>query len=92
VFPFRLDSEAGLAQAGDRRVEFRGDDGEVAGGGDDRLVRGHQVDLGALALEPGELGERRRRLDPLEPDPLEEASGGLDLSRRDLDTDVVEHA
>jgi hypothetical protein len=91
VFAFRLDREAGVAEAGDRGVEVGDHDREVAGGRDGRIVRGHQVDLRPLALEPGELGERRRRLDPLEPDQLEEADSGLDISRQDLDPDVVEH-
>lgn len=91
VFAFGLDLEALLAQAGDRRLEVGGDEGEVAGGGDGRLFLGHQVDLGAAALEPGVLAQRRRRLDPLEPDQLEEAGSGLDLRGRDLDSDVVKH-
>ena len=52
----------------------------------------HQVDLRPLALEPGELAQRLRRLDPLEPEQLEEADRGLDVGGRDLDPDVVEHA
>ena len=32
-----------------------------------------------------------RRLDPREPDQLEEVGSGLDIGRRDLDSDVVQH-
>lgn len=92
VFAFRFDLEAMLAEAGDGGVEVGGDDRNVAGRGDGRLLLGHQVHLRALALEPGVLAQRLRRFDPLEPDQLEEAGSGLDVFRRDLDPDVVEHA
>jgi hypothetical protein len=50
------------------------------------------VDLGSLALDPGEArGERGRRLDPLEAEQLEEEDGALDLGWGDLDAGVLEH-
>lgn len=91
VFAFRLDGETGIPQAGDGGLEGGGDDGKVPAGGDGRLLLGHQMDLRALALEPGVLGEGRRRLDPFESDQLEEAGSRLDVNRRDLDSNVVEH-
>jgi hypothetical protein len=74
-----------------RLVEVGGDDGEVPDVWEDRILARHQMDLGPLAFDPGELLERRRRLDPLEPEQLEEADGRLDIRGRDLDSDVVEH-
>jgi hypothetical protein len=91
VFAFRLDLEAVLPQPLDRGVEVGDDDGEVAGRGDRRVLHWHQVHLRPLALEPGVFAQRLRRLHPREPDQLEEADSGLDVSRRYLDPNVVEH-
>lgn len=49
------------------------------------------MNLRALALQPGELGQGRRRLDPGEAEQLEQLGRAFDLGRRDLDPDVVEH-
>ena len=91
VFASRLDLEAALAQARRRRRSKSATTTARWPRRDGRLLGRHQVDLGALALEPGELGERRRRLDPVEADQLEEVDRALDVGRRELDSDVVEH-
>lgn len=91
VFAAALDLEAVLAEAVEGRLEFRYDHSQVAAGRDRRLLLRHQVDLGALALEPNELGQRRRWLDPLEPKQGEELDRALDLRWGDLDADVMEH-
>ena len=91
MLALRLDLEATLAQASYGGVEVGDDDGEMPGRGNRRLLRRHQVHLRPLALQPGEFGERRRRFDPHEPDQLEEADSGLDVSGSNLDSDVVEH-
>jgi hypothetical protein len=49
------------------------------------------VDLGPFPFDPGVLLERRRRLDLLEPEQLEEADRGLDIGWCDLDPYVLEH-
>lgn len=87
-----LGPEAGVLEALERCFEIRGDDGEVANPGHDRLLARHQVDLGALAFEPGVLAQRLRRGNALEPEQLEEADRRLDVRRRDLDPNVMEHA
>jgi hypothetical protein len=92
VLAVGLGVEAVLAQALEGGVEVGDVDREVAAGRDRRVGLVHQVDLGALALDPGEaLGERGRRLDPLEAEQLEEEDGALDLLGSDLDADVLEH-
>jgi hypothetical protein len=84
--------EAALAQAGDGGVEVRRDDGEVGAPRHGRMVLMHQVDLGALAFEPGEVFRQRwRRLDPLEAEQLEELDGALDVPRPYLDSHVLQH-
>jgi hypothetical protein len=87
-----LRSEAGILEALERCLEIRGDDGKVTHFGHDRLFARHQVNLGAVAFEPGVLAQRLRRLDALEAEQLEEAGCGLDVRGRDLDSDVMEHA
>src|ERR671925_794662 len=52
-----------------------------------------QVDLGAVALEPGdELSDRFRRRNPSEADDLEELDRPLDVVGPHLERYVVEHA
>lgn len=52
----------------------------------------HQVDLGPVALEPGEaVRQGGWRLDLCEPEQGEELDGALDVVRPQLDADVVEH-
>lgn len=91
MFAFRLDPEAALAQPLDRSVEVGDDHRQVPRRGHSRLLLRHQVHLGPGALEPCVFAQRLRRFDPREPDQLEEADSGLDVSRRNLDPDVMEH-
>jgi hypothetical protein len=92
VFAAGAGLEAVLVQADQGGVEVGGDDGEVGAGRDGGVVLVHQVDLGAVALEPGEaIGERGRRLDPREAEQGEELGGALEVGGRDLYADVLEH-
>ena len=83
VLAAALDLEAGVRAA--RRRPPRSPAATTATwpcGGHGRRLGGQQVDLGAAAFEPGELGERRRRLDPLEAEQLpEELDRALDVRR-----------
>jgi hypothetical protein len=92
VLAAALGPEAGVLEALERRVEIGGNDGEVAHLGHDRFLARHQVNLGALAFEPGEFAQRLRWLHPLEPEQLEETCCGLDIRGRDLDSNVMKHA
>jgi hypothetical protein len=84
--------EAVVAEAGVGGVEVGDVDGDVGARGDDGVGLVHEVDLGAVALEPGvAVGEGRRRLDGLEAEQLEEEGGAVDIGREDLDADVLEH-
>jgi hypothetical protein len=83
---------AGLLEPPQRLIEIGDDDREVPDRRDDRILARHQVDLSSLPFDPGVLPQRLRRLDPLEPEQLEEAGSCLDVGGRDLDANVVEHA
>jgi hypothetical protein len=83
--------EAPGAEALEGGLEVGDVDGDVAAEWDGWVLVVHEVDLGALALDPGEaLGQRRRRLDGLEAEQLEEEDGAFDLGGGDLDAGVVE--
>ncbi len=84
--------EAVLAQALQGRGVIGDDDGEVGAGRHHRALLVHQVDLGPLALQPGEpRSQRRWRLDPLEAEQGEELDGAVEVGGGDFDADVVEH-
>ena len=67
-------------EAGERRVVVAGDDRDVALAGRDRLVDGHEMDLRALALDPGEaVAQQRRRLHLVKPSSGPERDAGPHL-------------
>jgi hypothetical protein len=86
-----VDLEAGSTQAIEGSLEVVDDHRQVAAGRHRGIVLRHQMDLGAAALQPGELGEGRRWLDPFEAEQLEELDRVIDVSRPDLYSDVMQH-
>ena len=66
----KLELEAVPPQPYQRLLEVGDDNRQMAAGGRRRPSRRHQVHLGAVALEPGELGQSRRRVDPDEAEQL----------------------
>lgn len=91
VFPPVLGFEAGRAQTIEGSLEVIDDNRQVASRRYQGSGLGHQMDLGSTPFEPGELGESGGRLDPLEAEQLEELHSTVDVSRPDLDPDVVDH-
>ena len=83
--------KAEKSEARQRLLEVGHDHGKVAPGRGNRLLLGHQVDLGSPALQPGVLAQARGRLDPLETEQGEELDRALDVLGRNLDADVVKH-
>ncbi|MDX6625280.1 MAG: hypothetical protein QOE56_269 [Solirubrobacterales bacterium] len=86
-----LGFEAGGTKAIEGSLEVVDDHRQVATRRRHGCVLGHQVDLGATALEPRELGEGRRWLDLLEAEQLEELDGTLDVGRQHLYPNVMQH-
>ena len=91
--PGVLDLEPGGAQAGDCVLPIRCDDCRMAERRDGRLGRVDQVDLGAVALQPGDVAAELAGLaHPREPERGPELQEALHVVRGDLDRDVVKHA
>lgn len=92
MLPAGPNLEAGLAEALDCPIEVIDDDRGVAVRRHDRRGVAFEVDLRALPFDPDEgLGQRRRRLDPPEPEQLPELDRGLDVFRRHLERHVLQH-
>jgi hypothetical protein len=84
--------EAVLVEAGEGGFEVGHDHGEMASLRRGRPLLVHQVDLGAVALDPGEsIGQGGRRLYFFEAEQGEELDGAGDVVWLDLDAYVVEH-
>jgi len=73
-------------------LALRGDDRRVALLRDRRVVDGHEMDVGPVALDPREaVAQDRRRLDLREPEQLPERDAVAHLIGTDLERDVLEH-
>ena len=87
-----LGLEAVLAKAGEGGVEVGRHHREVTARRDGWALLMHQVDLGAVSLQPGEaVGEGGRRVDLLEAEQDEELDRALDVDGLELDSDVLQH-